>query len=79
MEKLNSWLLKEPEGVLLLDKCILFFLKIIYLGLRIILRLVLGKKRRDKLYVEQGFDCLNDLLVLKLFKIFKSSREFHVY
>ena len=74
MEKLTSWLLKEPEGVLpALDRCILFFLKIIYLGLRIILRLVLGKKRRDKLYVEKGIsyawiDYLNpSLYLLKLF------------
>jgi FkbM family methyltransferase len=57
MGKLTSWLLREPEGVLpALDKCILFFLKIIYLGLRIVLRLFLGKKRRDRLYVEQGLD-----------------------
>jgi FkbM family methyltransferase len=34
----------------------LFVLKIIYLGLRIVLRLVLGKKRRDRLYVERGLD-----------------------
>ena len=74
MEKLTSWLLKEPEGVLpALDRCILFFLKIIYLGLRIILRLVLGKERRDKLYVEKGIsyawiDYLNpSLYLLKLF------------
>jgi FkbM family methyltransferase len=74
MEKLTSWLLKEPEGVLpALDKCILFFLKIIYLGLRIVLRLVLGKKRRDRLYVEKGInyvwiDYLNpSFYLLKLF------------
>ena len=74
MGKLTSWLLKEPEGVLpALDRCILFFLKIIYLGLRIVLRLVLGKKRRDKLYVEKGIsyawiDYLNpSLYLLKLF------------
>jgi FkbM family methyltransferase len=74
MGKLTSWLLREPEGVLpALDKCILFSLKIIYLGLRIVLRLVLGKKRRDKLYVEKGIsyawiDYLNpSLYLLKLF------------
>jgi FkbM family methyltransferase len=38
------------------DKCILFFLKIIYLGLRILLRLALGKKRRDRFYVKRGLD-----------------------
>jgi FkbM family methyltransferase len=34
----------------------LFFLKIIYLGLRILLRLALGKKRRDRFYVKRGLD-----------------------
>ena len=74
MGRLTSWLLNEPEGVLpVLDKCILFFLKIVYLGLRIILRLVLGKKRRDRLYTERGInhvwiDYLNPSLgLLKLF------------
>src|SRR5918996_3920552 len=74
MEKLTSWLLKEPEGVIpTLDKWILFFFKIIYLGIRIILRLVLGKKRRDRLYVERGInyvwiDYLNpSFYLLKLF------------
>jgi FkbM family methyltransferase len=74
MGKLTSWLLKEPEGVLpALDRCILFFLKINYLGLRIVLRLFLGKKRRDRLYVEKGIsyawiDYLNpSLYLLKLF------------
>jgi FkbM family methyltransferase len=53
--KLTSWLLKGPEeGVMVtLDKCILFCLKIIYLGVRILLRIVLGKKRRDRLYSER--------------------------
>ncbi|MBD0360271.1 MAG: FkbM family methyltransferase [Nitrososphaeraceae archaeon] len=67
-------MLNEPEGVLpVLDKCILFFLKIVYLGLRILLRLVLGKKRRDRLYTERGInhvwiDYLNPSLgLLKLF------------
>src|ERR671921_1565097 len=74
MERLTSWLLKEPEGVIpTLDKWILFFFKIIYLGIRIILRLVLGKKRRDRLYVERGInyvwiDYLNpSFYLLKLF------------
>jgi FkbM family methyltransferase len=34
----------------------LFFLKVIYLGRRVLLRLILGKKRRDRLYIEQGLD-----------------------
>jgi FkbM family methyltransferase len=56
MQNLISWFLKNSEGITIVDKCILFFLKIIYLGLRIVLRLFLGKKRRDRLYVERGLD-----------------------
>ena len=51
-----SWLLKETKGVRTLDKCILYFLKTMYLGLRILLRLFLGKKRRDRIFIERGFD-----------------------
>src|ERR671921_2374905 len=55
MEKLTSWLLKEPVGVIpVLDKWILFFLKIIYLGIRFSVKIALGKKRRDRLYVKRG-------------------------
>jgi FkbM family methyltransferase len=56
MQNLISWFIKNSEGITIFDKCILFVLKIIYLGLRIVLRLVLGKKRRDRLYVERGLD-----------------------
>ena len=56
MQNLISWFLKNSEGITIFDKCILFVLKIIYLGLRIVLRLVLGKKRRDMLYVGRGLD-----------------------
>ena len=55
MEKLTSWLLKEPAGVMpILDKWIFFFLKIIYVGIRFIIKIVLGKERRDALYVKRG-------------------------
>ncbi len=55
MERLTSWLLKEPVGVMpILDKWILFFLKIIYLGIRFSVKIALGKKRRDRLYVKRG-------------------------
>jgi FkbM family methyltransferase len=50
------WFIKNSEGMTIFDKCILFFLKIIYLGLRILLRLALGKKRRDRFYVKRGLD-----------------------
>ena len=55
MERLTSWLLKEPVGVIpILDKWVLFFLKIIYLGIRFSMKIVLGKKRRDSLYIKRG-------------------------
>jgi FkbM family methyltransferase len=69
MRELNSWLLKETKGVKTLDKCVLYSLKVIYLGLRILLRIVLGKKRRDRIFIEQGFD-FNTFL----YKVFKTLR-----
>jgi hypothetical protein len=56
--RLISWLLEEPIGGVLptLDKCILFCLKIVYIGLRILLRIALGKKRRDGLYAKLVFN-----------------------
>ena len=55
MERITSWLLKEPVGVMpILDKWILFFLKIIYLGIRFSVKIALGKKRRNRLYVKRG-------------------------
>ena len=54
MGKIISWLLKTPEGVVItLDKCILFPLKIIYLGVRISFRVFLGRKRRNQSYIVQ--------------------------
>src|ERR687892_1544345 len=55
MEKLTSLLLKEPVGVIpVLDKWILFFFKIIYLGIRFSAKIALGRKRRDRIYVGLG-------------------------
>src|SRR5918992_2034739 len=56
MRNLTSWFLQESQGVNTFDNIILFFLKVIYLWRRVLLRLILGKKRRDRLYVEQGLD-----------------------
>lgn len=44
----GAWLLRELRGAKLYDKCVLFSLKAIYLGLRVVLRLFLGKEERDK-------------------------------
>jgi len=48
--KLSSWLLKEPVGGVwpTADKCILLILKIFYLGVKVLLWIFLGKKRRDQ-------------------------------
>src|SRR5215211_623949 len=51
-----AWLLKGAKGARIFDKSILLFLKIIYLGYRVLLRIVLGKKRRDRLYAERGIN-----------------------
>ena len=54
MGKVNSWLLKETVGVSLFDKCILISFKLLYLFLRFIITIILGKKRRDILYNQKG-------------------------
>jgi FkbM family methyltransferase len=56
MRNPTSWLLKESEGLTILDKCTLFLVKVSYLASRILLRIALGKKRRDRLYIKQGMD-----------------------
>jgi FkbM family methyltransferase len=52
----SAWLLKYAKGGRLFDKSVLLLLKFIYLGSRVLLRIVLGKKRRDRLYVERGIN-----------------------
>ena len=69
MGELNSWLLKETKGVKTFDKCVLYSLKVIYLGIRILLRMALGKKRRDRIFIEQGFDF--NTFLYKVFKILR--------
>src|ERR671920_1170170 len=69
MGGLNYWLLKETKGVRTSDKCILYCLKVIYLGLRILLRISLGRKRRDRIFIEQGFDF--NTFLYRVFKILR--------
>ncbi len=52
----SAWLLKYAKGGRLFDKSVLLLLKFIYLGSRVLLRIVLGKKRRDRLYDERGIN-----------------------
>ena len=49
-------LLDIPKGERFLDKLILFLLRIMYFGVRISLRLLMGKKLRDKFFVRHGLD-----------------------
>src|SRR5919112_6483120 len=51
-----AWLLKEAKGARIFDKSILLFLKVIYLGSRVLLRIVLGKKTRDRIYAKRGIN-----------------------
>jgi FkbM family methyltransferase len=50
----NSWLLKETRGCSFFDKLVLDSFKIIFLGARILLRIILGKRRRDRLWNRRG-------------------------
>jgi FkbM family methyltransferase len=70
VKKLLSWIVRESEGVSFTDNLLLFFLKILYFGLRILLRIVLGKKRRDRLYVERELD-----FGVFWYKFFKTMRK----
>ena len=69
MGKLTSWLFKEPEeGVFIpLDKMALIILKIIYLSLRILLRIALGRKRRDKIFSQLDISILNGYFSVSLY------------
>jgi FkbM family methyltransferase len=52
----NAWWLRGTRGARVFDKCLLYLLKVIYRGVRFSLRIVLGKKRRDKLYRQRGLN-----------------------
>ena len=69
----NSWLLKEVDGARISDTLILFSFRLIYLGVRILLRIILGKGRRDRLYKQKSIN-FKDFLYrsLKLLGIDKS-------
>jgi FkbM family methyltransferase len=64
-----SRLLKESEGTSLVDNVLLFFLKVFYFGSRLILRFLLGRKKRDRLFVERELDF--GVFWYKFFKLFK--------
>ena len=49
----NKWLLKEIKGAKLFDKLVINSLKFFYLFSRIVLRVVVGKRRRDRIWVDK--------------------------
>jgi FkbM family methyltransferase len=57
----NSWLLKEGHGARTFDKFILFSFRLTYLAVRVLLRIVLGKARRDRLYIQKGVNFIDFL------------------
>jgi FkbM family methyltransferase len=84
----NTRILEQTRGVTKIDRSVFFILKFVYLGLRILLRIVLGKRRRDKLYIESGlsfkdflwksinFLCLENLILLE-FNVPKYDYKFY--
>ena len=52
----HSSLFDLPKGKRLRDKFTLYFLRIAYFGFRLSLRIFMGKKRRDKYFIEHGLD-----------------------
>ena len=51
-----SWLLLGSEGLCLPDKLVLLAVKTIYLCTRVLLRISLGKERRDRWYIKHHLD-----------------------
>jgi predicted membrane protein len=58
----NKWLLKEVRGATILDDLLLFVLKIIYLALMVLFRVLLGRKKRNVLCTELGIFYFKDFL-----------------
>jgi FkbM family methyltransferase len=52
----NTWWLKEVHGARAFDKLVLNFLKTLYIGTRFFLRLILGRKKRDSLFLKRNID-----------------------
>ncbi len=79
MGKLTSWLTKEEpiRPIPIFDKVVVFLHKISYLGLylilRFLLRIVLGRKRRNKIFGKTGihfhyeYDIIPSLSIIKFF------------
>jgi hypothetical protein len=56
MLKVIHWVFLQSEGISLSDKITIFFAKVFYLLTRLVLKLVLGKKRRDLWFIANDLD-----------------------
>jgi len=52
----NRWWIKEVKGARAFDKLVFGLLKGIYLGTRFFLRLILGRRRRDRLFLKRNIN-----------------------
>lgn len=52
----NAWWLYKARGALLSDRLVLSFLKAIFLGTRFSVKVILGRKRRDALFVRRNIN-----------------------
>jgi FkbM family methyltransferase len=52
----NRWWLKEVKGARAFDKFVFGLLKSIYIGTRFFLRLILGRRRRDSLFLKRSIN-----------------------
>ncbi|MFL6404403.1 MAG: hypothetical protein ACJ71M_13095, partial [Nitrososphaeraceae archaeon] len=73
MKETVLWLLKGSEAVTIFDKCILFIAKVVYLSLRISLRIILSKERRDRLCIKYDIDY--GTIWYKCYNIFKPTSK----
>jgi FkbM family methyltransferase len=73
MKETIRWLLKGSQAATIFDKCILFIVKVIYLGLRTSLRVTLGRERRDRICSKYELDFAS--LWYKFYKILKHTDE----
>jgi FkbM family methyltransferase len=73
LKGLISWLLLTSEGVNFYDKFLLFFIKIAYLSIKILLVLILGKKRANRLILKRNLQYAN--LVIRTYNYIKRGQR----
>jgi FkbM family methyltransferase len=52
----NKWWLKEVKGARIFDKAVFGLLKSTFLGTRFFLRLILGRKKRDRIFLKRNIN-----------------------